>query len=100
MIFLSWIDIGRNEKEVEFLKEIGLILWKVKKLTKSNDPFRPWMSINFVEKLCGCRWCSRLLCVDPSDIGTKRYVSGAFGTFGNLIDYINFERNVFLLNCF
>ena len=99
------MDVGDDPEEVEMLKDIGNSLWSghddFYKFKTSNDPFRPWMAINFSKTLCGCRWCSRLLSIDPSEFGEKIGKSGALGSLIIFIyNYMKFERNVFLQKYF
>ena len=70
------------------LKEIGNHFWKGYEFRPSNDPFRPWMAINFSKNMLGCRWCSRLLCIDSSMFGTKEGTSDALSNFNFLYEII------------
>lgn len=68
---MSWVEVGRNPREVRRFQDMGRVLWGVEYKNDCFNPFlRPWMWVNFKRKIGGCFQCSQFLGVDVGSFGS------------------------------
>ena len=94
---MSWIEVGKNRREVRRLNDMAQVLWDVEYTHEYFNPFlRPWMWVNFNRKIGGCFQCSQFLGVDVGSFGTKQKKAGAMRTqFDNIFKQCGNEKNIY-----
>ena len=84
-IFFRYIDSCRDVTEGEKLEKVGVLFGIKKRTNKERCPLkRKWTSINFRKKIFGCRSCSEMYYIEPSEYEKVDKNGKVIPSIGNL----------------